>query len=125
MGYESRIYVVKKSTILDTFYNGSKKRYAELIASVNMCKCIGLLDIFKNETDCFIYADDGNTQIIEDSYDDPLKETDVKTVVDWLNAEIAHGNDYRRLPVLLGVLKPFADKEVWDDGGIVVLHYGY
>ncbi len=122
MGYESRIYIVEKRTKWDD----EDKRYASVIAVFDMC-CIGdLTRIFESEADCYFYADDGNTQVLEDMYGDPLKETTVKDMIDALEAEIENGNNYRRLFPLLSALKVLNEQQangVWQN--IAVLHYGY
>lgn len=125
MGYESRIYIVQKTNILHVLDNGTKKVWAEVIAQVNMCKCVDFSSIFSKETDCYIYADDGNTQILEDKYGDALKESSIETVIDYLEHKIESGDEYRRFPMLLSMLKPFTNRNEWGDGNIVVLHYGY
>lgn len=66
MGYESKIYIVEKTGI-KVHELGNKKR-AEVIAVFNMSKFPPFNDYFKTETDCFIYADDGNTKILKDEY---------------------------------------------------------
>lgn len=120
MGYESRLYIVdKKST-----GNGKGKRWAEIIAVFNMCKCP--LDVFHSYTDCYIYADDGNTQIEEDKYGEPLREASIEEVVKAFEKIIEQGSEYRRLFPTLAALSTFEEQVntgVWNN--LVVLHYGY
>lgn len=123
MGYESRIYIVRKTSIKDDELG---KTWAEKIAVFNMCKYPRLADLMRSKpaTDCYIYADDGDTPIIEDEYGDPLYEASVSDVVSVLEKDVEDGEDYRRTFPLLATLKAVEEhKEQW--GEITVLHYGY
>lgn len=123
MAYESRIYIVSKGRTYDKELN---KRWAEKIAMFNMCKYPSLANLMRSKpaTDCYIYADDGDTQIIEDRYGEPLTEASCSDVIAVLEKDVANGKDYRRIFLLLAMLKSFEKhKEQW--GEITVLHYGY
>lgn len=48
MGYESRIYVVRKSTLS---LDGDGKCWGEVVAMFNACKFPGLPEVFKQKTD--------------------------------------------------------------------------
>lgn len=123
MAYESRIYIVKKTTLADG--NGNKV-WAEIIAKFNMCRYPNLADFMRSKlaTDCYIYADDGNTPIIEDCYGEPLTEASIADVVAVLEDDIANGDDYRRIFPLLATLKALDEhKDKWES--IAVLHCGY
>ena len=124
MGYESRLYVVQKRT----WVNEEEKTYAQVIAMFNMGKYYSLSDVLRNkpETNCYFYADDGNTQITEDRYGKPLTESDIETVIDILEKDVAKGECYRRILPLLSTLKMLEKQRkenIWDN--IVVLHYGH
>lgn len=122
MGYESRLYVVEKSDIR----NDTGKIYAGVVAMFNICKCYELSDILtkQKETDCYIYADDGNTKIVKDMYGEKLTEVSVSFVISTLEKILEGGETYRRIYPLLNALKTFEEqKGKWGD--IVVLHYGY
>ena len=126
MGYESRIYVVDKHDF-GTYDDG--KNYAEILAMFDMCKCYPLSNVLRDKpkTDCYIYADDHNTRIVEDRYGEELTEATIKEVIDILENEVAKGEDYRRIFPLLSALKSI--EELQNDGkfgdNVVVLHYGY
>lgn len=122
MGYESRLYVVEKSDIR----NDTDKRYAEVVAMFDMCKFYALSDILKKqkETDCYIYADDRNTKIVKDRYDEKLTEASIPFVISILEKILEGGETYRRIYPLLNALKAFNEqKNKW--GELAVLHYGY
>lgn len=119
MGCESRIYVVEKSRLAP---DEDGKRWAEVVAVFNASKFPGLPEVFKRETDCFLYADDGDTRIIEDRYGDELTEAPISDVIKFLENEVQRGENYRRIKPLLALLKGF-DMEQWDN--LVCLHYGY
>lgn len=119
MGYESKLYVVDKRGSL----KGEGKKWGEVIASFNMCKFGAFNDIFSKETDCYIYADDGNTEITEDKYGDTLTEASIKEVIEYLENYKTTQERYRRVEPLLGLLKGFETSE-WGNS-LIVLHYGY
>lgn len=118
MGYESRIYVVQKSG-LGLEYG---KSFASVIAMFNASKYEGLSHVFKRETDCYIYSDNGFTTILEDCYGDEIKEAPLADVISFLEGELERGETYRRIKPLLALLKGF-DKSQWEN--LVCLHYGY
>lgn len=119
MGYESRIYVVSKSG-LGLEYG---KTYASVIAVFNASKYAGLPDVFQKKTDCYIYADDGNSMILWDCYGDELKEAPIGDVIRFLESELERGETYSRIKPLLALLKAF-DGSAWGKK-LVCLHYGY
>ena len=118
MGYESRIYVVNKTSLAEN----DGKKYAQLIARFDMSKMGGFDDLFKKETDCYVFADDGNTKIETDAYGDRLKEASVEDVIEYLDTFEKTQDYYRRIHPLLGCLQSFNPSD-WE--GLVVLHYGY
>lgn len=127
MGYEHKLIVADK--IVDdrfaTVVKGKKYFYADVIASIYMCKAPGLYELFEGTAaDCFIYADDGNTEIIEDRYGDPLGMVCLDEAINVLKYEIQKGKckDYLRWKPALGLLKGFKTDQ-WRN--IVVLRYGY
>jgi hypothetical protein len=117
MGYESKLYIVDKREPEKT----EGKRYAQVITMFNMCK-FDFGSIFSKETDCYFYADDGNTEIIKDRYDDTLTEANIEDVIQYLEEYKNNQEYYRRVDPLLGLLKGFNPAE-WDD--LKILHYGY
>ena len=124
MGYESKIYIVEKTNYSLVEENGMK--YARVLAMFDVSKFYELSDWFRNKpaTRHYIYADDGDTQIIEDRYEDTLKEASVKEVIDRLEKIVENGENYRRIFSLLAALKAFeSHSNQWGDIG--VLHYGY
>lgn len=124
MGYESKIYIVEKRTR----FEWEEKTYAQVIAMFDLCKCYSISNVLRNEpkTDCYFYADDGDTQILEDRYGSPLTETTPRFVIELLEDIIAEGEDYRRLFPLLSALKTIDEQMLngrWSN--IAVLHYGH
>ena len=119
MGYESRLYIVEKSS---TSVFDNEKRWGEVIAMINMCKMgKDFVTAICNypPTDCYIY--NGDEKITEDCYGDPLLEIPVTDMISILE-KLAEKEDYRRLKPAIGLLKGFVLRE-WDN--LVVLHYGY
>jgi hypothetical protein len=92
-----------------------------------MHKCYELSGILCNKpaTECYIYADDGNTRIEEDRYGKPLTETPLAEALQIVNEVIAKTPwDYWMYDVLRSTLQSIYDF-VGDDESFVVLHYGY
>ena len=123
MGYESRLYVVDK-------YKNMKNEDLGLVWS----SVIAVYDLSKAgedfvrkvrafpDTDCYVYADDGNTPIVEDRYGAKLKEIPLNEMIAILAYEIRANSYYRRLKPILALLMAF-DPRDWEN--LVVLHYGY
>jgi hypothetical protein len=120
MGYNSKIFVVEKTMM---YPNEEGKMFAIIIASIEMAVFPDLREVFKKETDCYIYADDGETELTKDMRDDPLKEATIDAVIECLE-QFEEKEHYRRTSLLLGLLKGFdVDKDGWRN--IAVLHYGH
>ena len=119
MGYESKLYIVEKYSS----FSGEKRKFARDIACFDLAKA-GLEDIVKTYpiTDCYIYADDGNTPILEDKYGDPLREIPVADMIRILTDMIKENGYYRRYISCIALLSSFLADE-WKD--VVVLHYGH
>lgn len=89
----------------------------------DLCKVPAVSDkmrAYKN-TDAFIYADDGNTEITEDKYGEALKEIPLADAIKILEYAAAT-DDYWRYRPCIAFLKEVKDRA---PGEIVVLHYGY
>ena len=123
MGYESKLYVVEKSNIK---FPSEEKRYCMVIAMFDLCKFYPLSMLLNQypDTDCYFYADDGDTQVLEDKYGSPLKEIPIDDVVEILECDLDNGSEYRRIYPLLAMLKDLQNNNHrW--GELVILHYGY
>ena len=122
MGYESKLYIVDKSSLEDA--NGMK--YAQVVATFDMCVCPTINVLQDNpETDCYFY--EKNERVLEDRYGKLLTEATIEEVINLLETDVNDGENYRRLFPLLSALKTFKeqkDKGIWDDD-LVILHYGY
>lgn len=122
MGYESKIYIGEKSSIKDN----DGMTYVQVIAMFDMCKMGNLINVFDRKTDCYFYADDGNTKVLEDKYGDALTEADIEDFIYVLEEAVDSGEDYRRIFPLLSTLQTIYEQQ--KDGrwkNIVLLHYGY
>ena len=122
MGYESRLYVVEKSRHIYPSDNGMV--WGEVVAMFDLCKCYpvsGELCKYPN-TNAYIYADDGNTKILEDKYGEKLKEIPIKDTIKIIKKAIKNDDGYRRYKPFLKLLEGF-NLDEWND--LVVLHYGY
>lgn len=122
MGYESKIYIGEKSSLKDN--NGMT--YVQVIAMFDMCKMGNLINVFDRKTDCYFYADDGNTKVLEDKYGDALTEAEIEDFIYVLEEAVDSGENYRRIFPLLSTLQTIYEQQ--KDGkwkNIVLLHYGY
>lgn len=122
MGYESKIYIVEKSMI-GKDVNGKRMWFGDVVASFRLSKTPihqEICDRF-SPTDTYFYADDGNTEIIEDRYGKPLTEIPIPDLIDILERAENKGH-YRRYTPLIRMLQGF-DLTQW--GNLIALHYGY
>ena len=120
MGYESRVFIVNRSEIERK--NGIYV-YAEKIADIKMSSMYnGFTDLFNKKVDYELYIDDKDNPTQTDKYGDVMTYTDCKTVIGYLEKLIADGENYRRLTLLLGLLKGI-DETQWNN--IQIVHYGY
>lgn len=121
MGYESRVFIVDRNEIEhgdDTTYV-----YAEKIVDIKMgCMYDGFTNLFNKKIDYDLYVDNGDEATQTDKYGKTMTYTNCKTVIVYLEKLIANGENYRRLTMLLGLLKGI-NEEQWND--IQVVHYGY
>lgn len=120
MGYESRFYVVDKSS----FQIGNQLYYANIIAMFDMSKMgydsktLTLVGV-SPDANCYVYADDGNTQIVKDRYDKKLTDVDFGALIKCLKSD---DDGSRRIKPFLAFLEGI-DTSQWD--GLRVLHFGY
>ena len=123
MGYESRIYIVEKTTAL----NGDNgKCFALDIARFDLGKVRYISNYLREKpvTDCYIYADDGNTRILEDKYGSPLTECKPEDLITLINRAIENGNLNRLYYPLLVFLESIVKNPNYYPN-VVCLHYGY
>lgn len=118
MGYESRLYIVEEVNFKIPSDNG--KVWADVIGVIDLCKCYPIADVFKNEANGYIYADDGNTKIEEDMYGSPLGVAELEDVIECLK-KIIKDTNYHRAKVALSFLKGVQKHMPY----CVVYHYGY
>lgn len=122
MGYESKIYIVDKTAIKDE----DGKYYAQTIAIFNLGKARDISGRLRKKpaTDCYVYADDGNTRIIEDCYGEPLTECTPEYLTGLLKLAINRDPHYSRYQCILGSLDSIVRaRGHWKN--VVCLHYGY
>lgn len=121
MAYESRIIIVNRSELDNN--DGTTYVYVQQIADINMGRMDeDFLKSFNKEIDYELFIEDRDKPTQTDDYGDIMKYTDCKTVITLIEKLIDNGDDYRRLPMLLGLLKGI-NEEQWDD--IQVVHCGY
>lgn len=117
MGYESRIFIVNRNEIRNDYVYGDK------IADIKMSKMYSeFVDLFDKKIDYELYIDNGDESTKIDKYGDVMTYTSCEIVIDYLEELVANGENYRRIGLLLGLLKGI-DESQWDE--IQVVHYGY
>ena len=121
MGYESRVFIVDRNEVEHN--DGTSYVYAEEIADIKMsCMYDEFTKLFDKKVDYKLYIDNRDEATQTDKYGEVMTYTDCKTVIDYLENLIANGDNYRRLTLLLGLLKGI-NEERWNN--IQVVHYGY
>lgn len=124
MGYESRFYIVNKTSVVmpNNYNNYNYCSYGELIASFNLCYSSDMWEKIKDYryTDCYFYDNDSQP-IYYDKYGERLKEIPINDLIEIL-ANLIKTDDCRRYKPLLILLMGF-DLKQWDN--LVVLHYRY
>lgn len=124
MGYEQKFYIVDKSDSIRGFGEFAEMSYANVIAMFDYSKdndFASFVDHNSVDTDCYFYADDGNTEVVIDNCGAPLREIGIGKLIQYLED---HPSDYRRHGVFLDILKAF--EKVKDRfKHLVVLRYGH
>lgn len=126
MGYESKIIIIRKTTVQST--TTYKDMYFGIVlAMFNLRVKRGIAEEFRKlnkYTSHYFYLEDGNKEIVEDRYGQRLYSMDIFTFRSVLEK---HG-DTSRLGIALQAFihqltYPRLDDNYTDD--IEVLHYGY
>lgn len=117
MGYDSRLYIVKKY---------GRFNDVEVIARFE-CGKMGSenwwRELFDKPFNYTMYAEDNDTEIVEDDCGDKLKYSGFRSAIEWLEEEIKT-DDYCRLKLLLSLLKGF-DFSEWTEEKMMIVHYGH
>lgn len=122
MSVESKIYIVAPSNQRNKEVG---KYWAETLAVFNLGYVDELQDVNKRykQTSYYIYADDGDTEILEDKYGDELTELTLDQLMYELTIMDGKVAVSRRAATLLSALLTI--RKNYDDGDILCLHYGY
>lgn len=116
MGYEHRIYIVRKGSLYDPIL---EKGYADILAKFNLGRNSDLYRLvntcYRKETNLFICDEDKT--ITEDMYGKPLIEISVEELLDDLHEYV---EETQTIAMLRGTLESIKDTKY-----IVCLHYGY
>ena len=115
MGYESRIYIVRK-TEAGMFYTDMK--YGQIIARFDLGK-VGYIPCFQKDSEYYIY--EGNEAIKKDLYGDTLKQCSLEDIVAWVNSLKRDEKKYE-LPIKAYIT---ALLKCYDSEDLVAIHYGY
>ena len=122
MGYEQKFFIVDNTTTKGL--ENPDKSFAQVIAMYDNCKDDRLshfVNTHGKDSNCFIFADDGNTEVVEDEYGKPMKEIDIDLLIEYLEE---HTDDYRRYGPFLALLKAFQGASE-DFRDLKILRFGY
>lgn len=124
MGYESKLFIVRKSPAITWEIDREERVWAEVIATFDLCKAYEVSDKMRlfPATDCYIYAVGADLAITDDMYGEQLREIPLVDACKILK-EAWKQEKYWRYEVCYMMLKAFIDNGCQDD--LVVLHYGY
>lgn len=125
MGYESKFIVGDKSSQV---YDG--KTWVQVYATFDVSKMGYDSKSMKVVSDTplpaderfFFYADDGNTMITEDRYDEPLKSIDYNELLLALRQD-EKADPYRRFGPFIAFLETIISEHKFSN--LIVLHYGH
>lgn len=122
MGYESKIYFVRKSRP----FREEEKRYAQVLCMINLSKIGGCPKCFGKETDCYFYGPyGGNQEVLKDRYDDPIKESSLTDLAAWCDEFTKQRGEEFMLIKLLKTVAMALDRDAQPYEDIVALHFGY
>ena len=124
MGYEQKFYFVDITTSKGVT-NGKDKNWAEVIAMFDYCKDYELNDFVRSvgkDSNCFIFADDGNTEVCVDDYGDPLVMVDVDIMLGYLTYH--KDSEYRRYKLFYDMVKSFSENKS-KFRNLAILRYGH
>jgi hypothetical protein len=129
MGYDSTIYVIRKTDVRDLELSRDNRPlcYAETMAIYKMCVFPPFQMLFNK--DCPVtdyYPVEGDNNIIEDKYGEPLRERSLAEVIDCLDQYIVLNQDdeiYARVKPLMALLQEY-EKIQNNYYRLAVLHYG-
>jgi hypothetical protein len=128
MGYDSRLYVIRKTDVPAT--EDGKFKYAETMAIYEMGVFPPFQMLFNDGDYCPVteYAPcNGDSIIIKDMYDEPLREASLDDVIECLDQAIVleeGAAQYARVKPLLALLNGF--KKIRNDWyRLSILHYGH
>jgi hypothetical protein len=127
MSYESTLYVVEKSSAIES----GEPRFCWQIARYDI-SCFPPIAYFFREdnpevkfTDCGLYLDgNGDKQVTEDMYGDKLREASLEAVINVLKYFKFQHNKFPRVIPLLTMIESFY--EIRDKfKNMVVIHFGH
>lgn len=119
MGYESTLYIV------NTFNNEidleTGKKFAQVLAMVELAKVYELREIFNKETEYYFCHNSSEEAVLEDGYGEPLREAELDDVVKAIEnyMEIV---DWYLLRPALALLKVYQEM---NNKYLKVIHYGH
>ena len=125
MAYESKLYLVEKTSVKNEY----GKTWAKIVAMYDLCNMgsgnfYNLFSTYESranrDSGCIISI--GGVSVHKDKYGSPLTQATVAETIAALKADLNTADPYRRIPPVLAMLEAI-DESKWD--GITVLHYGY
>ena len=118
MEHESKFYVVEKISFSFKNEKGLKFTNLPCFDIHKMCNTEWLPQFSK--TDCFIFTDNENTEIVKNYYGDPVIELPINDLIKILENS-RKLKKHRRTAQFLALLKGFDQSEF--PHGLIALHY--
>jgi hypothetical protein len=126
MGYESTLYVVDKSPVIES----GEPRFCWQIAQYDIARFPPIENLFSKSnpeskfTDCGLYIEGKKGKWVEDMYGDKLKEASLETVIKVLRNPGDQYKDHQLLPPFLAMLESFYT--TWPAiTKLAVIHFGH
>lgn len=121
MGYESKIFVVRKTSIIEE----EERRYATILATFKLGKVCAFSNLFreKEATNCNVYEGDNDKPYLEDRYGEPLKEATLQETIEMI--EKARDIDDVCAQWLLPLKAYLKELEYIYFDELTILHFGY
>lgn len=133
MGYSNKLYFIEKrpKNVTTQGFENPDYWHAPVIATLEMGRFLDLHMLFVNEgkeTDRFFFADDGNTEVVRDNYDEKLREISISRLCQFIGEEEGNpeeNTEFREFAVLKKLAYALGELNHLYNNRIVVLNFGH
>lgn len=116
MGYETKLIIGRKTNMEG--YKNKDAKFVIVVAEIDLCKSVfggTYIDKEQDTEKVYIYASDGDTEIVEDRYGDRLFAVNPKKVLKMMQ-DANKPEKYRRynaaIPLLKSLIKDFKNEDL-------------